>query len=229
MADITPNDTPEKEFMNKTAIVIGATGLVGKELVIQLASAPFIEKVVAVARRPVNYGSAKISNQVVDFDNLDKYAEVFKADYLFSALGTTLKQAGSQEAQYKVDFEYQLKAAQLASVNDVPHYLLVSAAMANANSRNFYTRLKGELELKVKELPFKRVSIFQPGLLIGEREHERTGEKIAGAILPLVTLIPGLHKFRPIRGEQVAARMIQVSQTGGSARETFQLEDVFPN
>ena len=213
--------------MGKTAIVIGATGLVGSALVNQLASAEHIDKVITLTRRPVSHTSAKVENHVVDFDHLEDNASLFKADFLFSCLGTTRSQAGSIAAQRLVDLEYQYKAAQLAAQNGVPHYLLVSSSGAKAESHNPYLKMKGELEQRIKLLPFKRISFFQPSLLMGPRKEFRLAEKLGGLLLPLIAFIPGLRRYRPIRGEQVAAKMRRVSQQPGEALEYFRLDDIF--
>lgn len=216
------------EASAKTAIVIGATGLVGHALVEQLSNEKNFGKIIAVTRRPVKFRSSKVENQVVDFNHLEKHAGIFQGDYLFSCLGTTKKQAGSIEAQRKVDLDYQLTVAKLAAANGVPHYLLVSSAGANERSNNDYLQMKGELEAKALALPFKRVSIFRPSLLLGDREKARTGEKLAATIMPMFTFLPGIRRYRPIRGEQVAQKMIQVSQHNGPAKERFTLDEVFP-
>lgn len=161
-----------------TAIVLGATGLVGSKLVDRLAKESDVAKVVAVTRRPVNYPSKKIVNEVIDFDQLQKHRDIFSGDVLFSCLGTTLKQAGSIEEQRKVDFEYQYEIAKIASEYKVKHYILVSSSGANSTSRNAYIKMKGDLEEAVLALPFKRISILQPSLLIGERESFRLGESV---------------------------------------------------
>ena len=111
--------------MMKTAIVLGATGLVGRNLVEQLSKHAQISQVIAVTRRPVEYQSAKVVNQVVDFEKLHEYESIFKADFLFSCLGTTVKQAGSIAAQRVVDMDYQLQVAKMAAKNKVGHYLLL--------------------------------------------------------------------------------------------------------
>lgn len=214
--------------IGKVASVIGATGLVGRALVDQLAAASHISRVIAVTRRPLQQPSPKVKNHIVDFDRLEEYAEAFQGDYFFSCLGTTLKQAGSIEAQRKVDLDYQFRAAQLAASNGVPHYLLVSSSMAAEESSNPYLRMKGELEKKVLALPFKRISIFQPSLLIGSREVPRLGETLASWMMPAVCTFPGLRRYRPIRGEEVAAKMVQVSQGDGEPLEWFRLDEVFP-
>ena len=213
--------------MSKTAIVIGATGLVGRALVDQLDEADYIGKIITLTRRSSPHPSPKVFNQVVDFDHLEDHASFFSADYLFSCLGTTLKQAGSVDAQRKVDLEYQFKAAQLAADNGVEHYLLVSSSGANDQSNNAYLKMKGELEQRVKALPFKRISIFQPSLLLGQRADFRLAEKIGSWLMPVLCVVPGLRRFRPITGEQVAEKMVLVSQQPGRSMELFCLDDIF--
>lgn len=214
---------------NLTAIVLGATGLVGRSVVDQLIAHPDFAKVISITRRPIPYSSQKVQNVVVDFDDLKASAHAFKGDCLFSCLGTTKKSAGSIAAQRKVDVDYQLEVAQIAAENGVPHYLLVSSASADEASSFAYNSMKGFLEEKVKRLPFKRVSIFQPSLLVGERSETRTAEKLASWVLPVVCALPGLGKYRPISGDEVALKMIQVSLKSGTGIEVFTLDQVFPS
>lgn len=216
-----------EQFMEQTAIVIGATGLVGRAVTDQLAHAAHIGRIVTLTRRPAPHASAKVHNQVVDFDHLEASAASFSGDLLFSCLGTTRKQAGSIEAQRVVDLDYQYKAAQLAAGQGVRHYLLVSSSGANDASRNPYLRMKSELEQKVQALPFERISIFQPSLLQGPREAVRWAEKLGGWLLPILCAIPGLRRYRPIAGRQVAAKMVQVSRTPGTGPAWFRLDEIF--
>lgn len=214
-------------MMKKTAIVVGATGLVGQSVVEHLVNAEHIEKVISITRSPVAYSSAKVANHVVNFDNLVAYSAAFKGDILFSCLGTTLKQAGSLAAQRRVDIDYQFEAAQLALNNGVSHYLLVSSSGASEKSNSPYLKMKGELEVKVGAIGFNRISIFQPSLLLGERTHFRLGERIAAYILPVICSIPFLRRYRPITGNEVAKKMVLVSQEAGKRLETFKLDEVF--
>jgi len=213
--------------MGKIAIVIGATGLVGRTLVDHLAEADHIGKIITLTRRSAKHPSSKVVNHVVDFEYLDDYAESFNANIFFSCLGTTVKQAGSITAQRKVDLDYQFKAAQLASNNGVEHYLLVSSSAANEQSNSAYLKMKGELEQRIKLLPFKRISIFQPSLLLGQRADFRLGEKVGSWMMNALCLVPWLQRFRPITGEQVAAKMVLVSQQPGQSVELFRLDDIF--
>ena len=213
--------------MPKSAIVIGATGVVGRALVEQLADAPHIASVASVTRRPVQYRNDKITNHVVDFEQLDDASDIFQGDLLFSCLGTTRSQAGSISAQRVVDYDYQLHAATLAANNGVSHYLLVSSSAANTCSASPYLRMKGELEDAVNQLPFKRVSIFQPSLLLGERPEARPAETVGALIMPTLCKLPILKKYRPIRGDQVAAKMVSVSNSEGQGLHRFTLDEIF--
>ena len=213
--------------MGKSAIVIGATGLVGSVLTNQLAEAAHISRVLTLTRRPWVHGSAKVQNHVVDFEHLEDHVDLFKADLLFSCLGTTRKQAGSIAAQRKVDLDYQYRAAKLAVDKGVKHYMLVSSSGADTNSGSPYLKMKGELEDQVMTLPFQQISILQPSLLLGHRQDSRIGETLGSLILPGLCRLPGLRRFRPISGEQVAARMVLLSRQAGPTLQRFCLDEIF--
>ncbi|WP_417349528.1 NAD(P)H-binding protein [Ferrimonas sp.] len=213
--------------MSQTAVVIGATGVVGRALVDLLSRHPKIQQVRTLTRRPAPHASPKVENRVIDFDHLSQFAELMKGDLLFSCLGTTRKQAGSIKAQRKVDYSYQWRVAELAAEQGVGHYLLVSSSGADPSSTSPYLKMKGELEQRVRSLPFNRISIFQPSLLLGQRSDFRPGETLAALVMPALCLLPGLRRFRPIRGEHVAAKMVAVSQSPGHPIETFRLDELF--
>jgi len=212
----------------KTAIVLGATGLIGQNLTKNLAEQTHIKKVIAVTRRAIDYSHPKIENQVVDFSLLEQYSQTFEGDILFSCLGTTKKQAGSTDAQRVIDVDYQFTAAKLAAANNVPEYFLVSSSGANPNSKNTYLQMKGELEEKIMSLGFQRIDIFQPSLLLGERNHFRLGEKLGSWILPTLCKLPILQRYKPIYGAQVAAKMCQVSVQKPVGITRYTLEECFP-
>jgi uncharacterized protein YbjT (DUF2867 family) len=198
----------------RTAIVIGATGLVGKCIVKQLLEHPDYEKVVALVRRTTGVQHPKYEEHIVDFDHPETFADRVRGDVLFSALGTTRGQVGSVEAQRKVDYTYQLEVARLAANNGVGAYVLCSAASANASSWLAYSKMKGELDRDVQQLGFGSVQIVRPGLLLGNREKPRMGEKIGEVVVkPLAALFRSL---RPIHGETVARAMINGAQAGGT-------------
>jgi len=214
--------------MHETVIVIGATGLIGSELVSCLAQTEGVERVVTLTRRPVEHASTKIQNHVVDFDRLTDSAHLFKGEVLFSCLGTTVKQAGSIEAQRIVDLDYQYAAAKLAAEQGVSHYILVSSSGANTKSLSPYLRMKGELEERVKSLVFKHISIVQPSLLLGERADNRRAESFAASVLPTLCKLPGLRRYRPIYGAEVAQRLVELSLGTAEGVQTLSLDEVFP-
>ena len=219
--------------MSKTAIVIGATGLVGSQVVNQLIEAKHVSKVVTLTRRALRpseqHDCAKFENHVVDFDCLADSASLFKGDILFSCLGTTLKQAGSIQAQRVVDLDYQYQAAKLAAEQGVGHLLLVSSSGADSKSLSPYLKMKGELEDKIQDLAFSHISIFQPSLLLGNRHSTRAAEDIASKVLPLICKLPGLKRYRPIYGAEVAEKMVAESAQPKSAVRRFKLDEVFPD
>ena len=152
-------------------IIAGGTGLVGKELVKILSADENIETIMCLGRRNIWPQDGKVQVLKVDFDNLEELSESF--DYGFCCLGTTIKKAGSQERFKQVDFHYSLNFAKLCQSAGVRVFSLVSSYGANSKSRTFYSRVKGELEEELKALSFEKLQIFQPSLLIGDREEKR--------------------------------------------------------
>jgi uncharacterized protein YbjT (DUF2867 family) len=198
----------KSEGMSKTANVIGATGLVGRELVNQLLQSEDIEKVRVFVRREFNSLHPKIEQHIVNFDEDTSWKPFLEGEILFSTMGTTLKQAGSKANQYKIDYTYQYRFAEEASRAGIPVYVLVSSAGANAKSLLFYSRIKGELDDAVQKLPFKKVIILRPSILDGIREKRRPLEeksiRIMGAISGFL-----FKKFRPVPAATVAKAMIR--------------------
>lgn len=203
-----------------TAIVIGATGLVGKNLVQQLLADPAWTRVVALVRRPTALRHGMYEEHVVDFDQPTSFADRVKGDVLFSAMGTTRSAAGSIEAQRKVDYTYQLEVAKLAAKNGVKTYVLISSVSANAGSSNAYLKMKGELDREVKTLGFSSVQILQPGLLVGERETPRLGEGLARTVLGAVNKLGLFREVGPIGGDQVARAMRKAATLTGTEVHT---------
>lgn len=211
----------------KVAIVLGATGLIGKHLIDELINNGSFTQIIAITRRPVDYSSDKVTNRVIDFNQMEQYADCFVGDALFSCLGTTKSQAGSIEAQRKVDVDYQFEAAQLALKGGVKHILLVSSSGANAKSNAPYLKMKGELEDKVSALAFEKTSIVQPSLLIGSRDHFRLGESLASYVMPILCILPPLAKYKPITGMQVAKKMIHIADNQLEKTAVYKLDELF--
>jgi uncharacterized protein YbjT (DUF2867 family) len=205
--------------MKKTAIVIGATGLIGKHITKLLLDNPVYSKVKVFVRRSLNISNPKLEEHIVNFDEIDKWKTKIIGDELFSAMGTTIRKAKSTSIQYKVDVTYQYEVAKAAAEYGVSSYFLVSSSGANAKSKLFYMRIKGELDEKVKQLSFNKIRIFRPSLLLGERPEKRFGEKAAENILKIVVpIFPFLKNQRPIEGEKVARAMILSANEDDKAR-----------
>lgn len=195
----------------RTAIVIGATGLVGRQLIELLIRDRRFEQVKIFSRKSPGIQHDKLEEHIVNFDEPDEWRKLITGDVLYSTMGTTLRAAGSKEAQYKVDYTYQYQVAKAAAMNGVKEYVLLSAATASPDSKIFYSRIKGELERDVKRLPFETIHILRPGLLAGSRVVARTGEKVGIGIMNIVSLIPGLGNLKPIQGADVAKAMLNAS------------------
>lgn len=212
----------------KTAIVIGATGLVGKFLTLNLLNDEHYSSVKIFVRRSIGIVDPKLKAYLVDFEKLQDWENEITGDVLFSALGTTIKKAGSKEAQYKIDFTYQLEFAKAAFRQGVTKYLLVSSAGADHKSKNFYLRMKGELDRLVTSLGFKNIFIFKPSILVGKRNESRIGEKLGiSAIKFCSAIIPALKKYKPIKAERVAKFMIQISnEPSENTLKVFELGEI---
>lgn len=199
---------------DKTALVFGATGLIGQHLVQALLEHEAYASVKVFGRRKLDIQHAQLQQHLIDFDQMQTYASLIKGDDLYCALGTTMAKAGSKAAFFKVDYTYSYQAAQIAAANGVNQYMLVSSVGANASSRFYYSQVKGKLEDAIKELPFWATHIFQPSVLLGERNENRWGEQMAARMGKVIDRFTGglLTKYRPIEAEVVAKAMIGAAQ-----------------
>jgi uncharacterized protein YbjT (DUF2867 family) len=210
-----------------TAVLIGATGLVGSQLLRQLLGDPRFSKVRSLGRKSTDTAHPKLEERVIDFEAPTTWAPAVAGEVAFSCLGTTLKQAGSESAQRKVEYDYQLAFAKAAAANGTGTYVLVSAASADPSSRRFYSRVKGELDRDVQQLGFPRVRIFRPSLLGGERANPRTGEKIGSAVLGAVNAVGLFRQYREISGSVVAKAMINSALDPLAGTRLFTLDEIF--
>lgn len=185
------------------ALIIGATGAVGKALLQFLLADNRFSEVVIFVRRDAGVQHAKLTQHIVDFEKPDTWAKLICGDVLFSCLGTTLRAAGSQAAQWRIDHDYQLHFAQAAAKNGVARYALVSSANANAASRLFYPRMKGVLEDAVLALPFGQIVIARPPLL-DRPESDRWAERWGVSVLRFLASIGLFRHLRPMHVATVA-------------------------
>jgi uncharacterized protein YbjT (DUF2867 family) len=206
---------------NKVALVLGATGLVGGELVRQLLTNPNYREVISLARCKLELRHDKLRSEILDFDKPDP--ALLRGDDLFCALGTTIKKAGSQAQQYKIDCGYPFTLGKIAKENGVGQYLLVSSIGANPTSKNFYLRTKGELEQKLATLGFRALVIARPSILLGNRAEKRTGEKLAMSVVKAMgpLMLGGLRNYRGIEASQVARALIALANQDLSGTQVF--------
>ena len=191
------------------AIVIGATGAVGKELVRALLNDARYTEVAVFVRRDPGVTHPKLTAHVINFEQPDTWRALVTGDVLFSALGTSLKQAGSKEAQRRIDYDYQYMFAEAAHANGVPHLVLLSSLGADSRSSIFYLRLKGELDDAVQRLGFDTVHIVRPPSLI-RPEAKRLGETAVVKILQGLNAVGIAKNLAPMSVDTVARCMMEI-------------------
>jgi len=190
----------------RNVLLLGATGLVGREVLTLLLNDAGAGRVVVIARRPTGARHAKLEEHVFDLGEMAAHADVFAVDQIVCALGTTIKVAGSQERFRTVDHDYPLEAARIGKTKGATHYLLVSSMGANAHSRVFYSRVKGETERDLIALGYRSTTIVRPSLLLGDRAEHRAGERIAAHF---AWLMP--PKYKPIEARDVAKALVRLA------------------
>lgn len=200
----------------RSALVLGATGLVGGLCLDLLLADPAWSRVTALVRRPSGRAHPRLTEVVADFERLDEHAGAFAVSDVFCCLGSTIRKAGSREVFYRVDHDYPVAAAGLASARGARRFLLVSSLGGDAGSRVFYNRVKGEVERDVSAVPFAGVAIFRPSLILGPRDERRAAEAIFQKVMPLASplLVGPLRKYRAIRADTVARAMVRLAREG---------------
>ena len=188
------------------ALVLGATGAVGRHIVESLIDNHEIQEIHVFVRRQVTYTSPKVIVRIVNFDEPREWAHLVTGDILFSAMGTNRKQAGSKEAQWTVDYTYQYEMARIAAQNGVKKYGLVSSLGANPKSPFFYMSMKGQLEDVILELPFEAIVIARPATLI--REEPKLVERISCAIFGVINKARVLMSQEPVKTADVAKVLV---------------------
>ncbi|WP_127127684.1 NAD(P)H-binding protein [Pseudoflavitalea rhizosphaerae] len=217
-------------MQTQTAVVLGATGMVGGLLVQQLLQNDLFSAVRILVRKPVSLQHPRLEVKQVKFDDAESFNDgLGRGDSIFCCVGTTQKKVKNDKSAYrKVDYDIPVTAAQLALKNGFRKYLLVSAVGANPNSANFYLQLKGSVEEDISSLPFESTHIFRPSLLMGDRNEKRTGEKIAQVVMPLITwtMLGPLRKYRPVSGEKVARSMMNAALSPLTGLHIYQYDQM---
>lgn len=207
----------------KTAVLVGATGLIGAHCLNLLLKMRGYERIVVLTRRQPNIDPdfRRLSVTTIDFDDPASYAHALAGDHIFCTLGTTMKKAGSRPAFARVDYTYVVGIARTARAQRARHFLVVSSLGANPRSKFFYNRVKGEMEEAVRHLDYPSLSIFRPSLLLGQRQEFRLGEELGKR---LGFWLPG--KYRPIAASDVARAMAQAALADAPGARIYQSDEI---
>ncbi len=208
------------------ALIIGATGATGRDLVNVLLQDTDYCEVLVFVRSPGGIKHPKLTEVLVDFDKMEKVAEFIRGDVWFSCLGTTLKTAGSEERQWRIDYDIPSIFAEIAKRNGVPRAVLLSAYGASASSKIFYSKMKGCLEEKIANLSFDQCIIFRPGLLL-RRNTDRLGERISAGMLKFLNSLGLIRKFRPMPTFILAQKIAKAPKTLPIGMHFVELDKIF--
>lgn len=193
--------------MPKTALIAGASGLIGSFLLSDLLSSARYQKIIVLSRKPAGITDGKVQEIITDITSLEQHKAELKADDVFCCLGTTMANAGSKEKFYEVDFTYPHKLAEYVKENGANQFLIITALGAKKNSWVYYNRVKGEIEDAIKKIDFESTHIFRPSLLLGPRQEQRKGEDAAKRLYKYLDwLIPS--NYKAIEAEKVARAML---------------------
>lgn len=194
----------------KTALVLGSTGLVGGHLVEMLIQDKRYQHIILINRNASKFDHPKIEEKIINFKQIQNEIKLIQADDVFCCIGTTIKQAGSKENFRAVDYRIPLEFAKIASQSKSINFIVVSSMGANANSSNFYSKTKGQMEEALKKIDLNNLIIVRPSLLLGDREEKRLGEKIAKIAMRTFSflMIGRLKKYKAIEAKQLAKAMI---------------------
>lgn len=199
--------------MTKTAIITGASGLIGSKLLTILLYSREYDKVISLGRKKLKTKHAKLVQEILDFEDASSYESFITGDAFFCCLGTTKKQTPDKNEYYKIDHDYPVNLANAASKNGVKQFHFISAIGADATSSNFYLKTKGETEKDLKKAGINSLNIYQPSLLTGRKRKQRLGERIATVAMKVINpfLIGSLKKYRSIPALSVAKAMYNQS------------------
>lgn len=216
---------------SKTALILGASGMVGSYLLNLLLNDGRYSNIKIVVRNVLHLSHPKLEQVIVDFNSLSQYNTAFVVDEVFCCLGSTIKKAGSQEAFYKVDATYPYEAAKIAAEAGVKQFQIVTAMGADKSSGLFYSRVKGEVEEKISKLPFTGVHLIRPSLLLGDRNEKRPREAIGQKVMKSLgfLMIGGLKKYKAIEAKTVAKAMVVIvnqNLTGVHVFESDKLQEL---
>ena len=213
--------------MKNTAVIIGATGAVGREIVNEILSGEYYNRVYILGRSSISKlpDDSRLEKIIIDFDNIDFDMDILENADVFASLGTTIKTAGSKENQRKIDVDYTVNFAKLCE-GKVRSFNVVSAIGANSKSKNFYNSLKGELEDKLKEMNHRTLRIFQPSLLISKRDDNMFLEEIFMKVAPIFQFVlkGKIKKYSPIEASLLGKVLVRFA-TENKGKGTYTYND----
>lgn len=214
---------------NKSALVLGASGLVGQDLTKILIDSSVYNEVTLLVRKKLNIQSEKIHQEIVDFNNLEKYQALFNVDSVFCCLGTTIKIAKTKENFMKVDLQYPVKSAEITKGVGKGSFFVVSAFGSNERSKIFYNKVKGTLERKLKEMNLESLHIFRPSILMGDRKEFRMGESFTLALCKLLpfVFVGNLKKYKPTKTKDLALAMYKASLGVHQGNHVHEPEEIY--
>lgn len=212
----------------QTAIIFGATGLIGSELLNQLLVDNFYDQIIIFVRRKIELKHKKLKVEIVDIFNISAYNSKFKDADVYCCLGTTIKKAKSKEQFKKIDFELPVLIAKQAANNYAACFAFISSIGANSNSSNFYLNTKGQVEVELKKLEFNKLVILRPSLLLGKRKEKRFSEDISKVIMGVLNpfFIGGLKKYRGVQAKSVAIKMKELVQNGNNGFHLIESDNI---
>lgn len=210
----------------RSALVVGATGLVGSSLVKLLCESKEYAAVNVISRRPLDFTHPKLVVKLREFDQIADQDIEF-AHEVFCCLGTTMKKAGSKQQFEKVDFEYPLTIAAIAKNRGIDHFIVISAMGANEKALAYYSQVKGKLEAELIKMDFPQLSIVRPSLITGERQEFRLGETVGDKVLKVLNpiLAGPMKKLRSIPADQIALAMKVIALYGTKPKVAIYLSD----
>jgi len=212
----------------RTALVAGASGLVGSQVLRLLLEDPTYTRVTVLARRELPLSHKKLEQRIASFDRLAQIADFPRVHDVFCCLGTTMKQAGSPDAFRKVDFTYVVELARVAVRHRASQFLVVTAVGADPQSRILYSRVKGDAEEALRRLQFESIQIFRPSLVVGARAQSRLAERVARLLGLLVgwALVGPLSRYRPIKAEALARAMVRVARDAPRGTHVYESKEI---
>ncbi len=211
----------------KTAIIFGATGLIGSHVLRELINDDRYSQIILFSRKSINTGNSKVREIITGFESKQLLENHMNGDEIYCCLGTTIRKAKSREAFRKVDYDLPVMIGVAAKKNNIPKMLVVSSLGADATTSNFYLRTKGEMEQTLRSLGVASLHFFRPSMLLGKRDESRPAETIGKTLMNTFSFlfVGGLKKYKAIHADTVARAMIAVANSP-LAEEIYESDDI---